>query len=407
VLRTVAIVGASLGGLRAAECLRRAGFEGRLLLVGEEEALPYDRPPLSKQYLRGEWDEERIQLRSADELAALDLSLELGTRATALDVENRRLELSTGKQVGFDAAVLATGAATWRPVGWDLAGVHDLRTLADAQELSSAMACTERLVVIGAGFIGCEVAATARQRGLEVDLVEALEVPLARSLGALAGSYCAKLQRAHGVRVHAGTAVDQLIGRNGHVRAVRLANGETLACDLVVVGLGVRPATDWLVDSGLEIADGIVCDERCAAAPGIYAVGDVARWPHQGERVRVEHWTNTAEQAAYVARCLLAGESEVTPFTSVPYFWSDQYDVKLQGAGLASPTDHAEILAGSPNENRFVLGYRRGDHLSAVLTASWPRMLGALRRLLVSRPTWDAAVAQVDALLAGASDRQG
>ena len=400
-LRTIVIVGASLSGLHTAESLRRDGFAGKVVLVGAEDALPYDRPPLSKQFLRGEWDEKRILLRSEEELNALDLDLELGRRAVGLDIGARRVVLEDGRHLGYDALVIATGAETWRPVAWDLGGVFDLRTLEDARSLAGALADTDRLVVVGAGFIGCEVAASARHLGLQVELVEALPVPLARTFGPRLGAYCADLHRAHGVRLHAGVAVDEVVGHHGRVSSVRLANGETFTTDVVVVGLGVRPATAWLAGSGLDITDGVRCDENLAAAPGIYVAGDAARWQYRGEHVRVEHWTNAVEQATHVARHLLAGEhARASGFRSLPYFWSDQYDAKFQGLGLPSAGDHSEVLAGSFDSHRFVVGYRRGERLSGVVAANWPRMFGALRRQLAREPTWEEVLAQVELLAA-------
>lgn len=408
-LRTIAIVGASLSGLRVAETLRQEGFAGCIRLVGAEDALPYDRPPLSKQFLRGEWDERRIALCSPEELAALDLELELGTQAVSLDRHGRHVVLADGRQVDYDAVVIATGAASWRPLAWELGGVFDLRTLADARQIAATLAASRRLVVIGAGFIGCEVAASARQLGVEVDLVEALPFPLARSLGALVGAYCADLHRSHGVRAHLGVAVDGLVGENGRVRAVRLASGELLETDVVIVGLGVQPVTDWLVASGLDIGDGVLCDENGRAGPGVYAVGDVARWRRAGEPVRIEHWTNAVEQATHVGRHLLA-RPDGSPaggrgLTAVPYFWSDQYTAKISAFGLPAPGDEAHVLAGALGEDRFVVGYRRGDRLSGTVVVNWPRMLRVARQELSGAATWVEASAALTA--AGEAERAG
>lgn len=408
-LRTIAIVGASLSGLRVAETLRQEGFAGRIRLVGAEDALPYDRPPLSKQFLRGEWDERRIMLRSLEELAELELDLELGRRAVGLDRRGRRVVLAGGGHVDYDAVVIATGAASWRPLAWDLGGVFDLRSLADARQIAAALAASRRLVVVGAGFIGCEVAASARHVGVEVDLVEALAFPLAGSLGALVGAYCADLHRSHGVRPHLGAAVDGLVGENGHVRAVRLASGELLETDAVVVGLGVRPATDWLAGAGLDIGDGVLCDENGCAGPGVYAVGDVARWRRAGGPVRIEHWTNAVEQATHVGRHLLA-PADGSPTTgrglsAVPYFWSDQYAAKISAFGLPAPGDEAHVLAGALAEDRFVVGYRRGDRLSGAVVVNWPRMLRVARQQLSGAATWVEATSAL--ATAGEAERAG
>ena len=324
--RTVVVVGASLAGFRAAEELRHQGFDGRLVLVGDEPHRPYDRPPLSKQVLAGARPPEAADLPGTDDL---DAEWVLGRRATALDVRGRRVTLDDGTAVAFDGCVVATGATPRRLPGWpDAAGVHVLRTLDDCAALRADLAADPgRIVVVGAGFIGAEVAATARGLGVEVTLLEALPVPLVRALGEAMGAVCADLHRDHGVDLRLGTGVDGIaVDGDGRVAAVDLAGGGRVEAGVVVVGVGVRPNTDWLAGSGLEVGDGVVCDETCLAAPGVVAAGDVARWPNRrfDEVMRVEHWDNAQEQGGHAARTLLADQERAgdtgTPFQRVTSF---------------------------------------------------------------------------------------
>jgi len=403
-MERVVIVGASLAGLRAAESLRQNGFEGAVTLVGAEPHLPYDRPPLSKQVLAGEWDLDRIWLRPAETYARLDLDLRLGRRATALDPHARTVVLDDGEPVGFDGLVITTGALPRTlPNTPALEGIHVLRTIEDCLAIRSALdAGIRRLVVVGAGFIGAEVAATARRRGHEVTLLEALRVPLARGLGERMGEVCAALHRDEGVDLRLGVAVAGFEG-SGHVEAVRLGDGGVVEADLVVVGVGVRPATDWLEGSGLVLSDGVVCRDTCAVegAEGIYAAGDLARWPNHlfGEEMRVEHWTNAAEQADAAARNLLAwarGEPGEA-YAPVPYFWSDQYDTKIQMVGHPGPDDRVEVVRGSVEERRFVAIYGRAGRIVACLGFSMPRLVMQYRRLIAERASFDEALAMAAA----------
>ncbi len=397
-LRTVVVVGASLAGLRAVETLRRRGFDGRLVLIGDERHEPYDRPPLSKELLRGEWGPERIALRR-DGLDELSLDLRLGRRARALDLDAREVRLEGGERVAFDGLVLATGArARPLPGAPRLEGVHLLRTLDDALALRDALDSGPRVAVVGAGFIGAEVASSCRKRGLDVTVIEALEIPLARAIGPEMGAVCASLHGDHGVELRVGAPVAGLEG-TGRVGAVRLEDGSRVAADLVVVGIGVAPATDWLEGSGLELADGVVCDETCATrAPGVVAAGDVARWtnPLFGECMRVEHWTHAVEQAAAAAGRLLDGEA-TEPFAPAPLFWSDQYDVKIQFAGHHRPGDRVEVVHGRPEERRFVALYGRGERLVGALAMNRPRQLVAWRRRVREGASWEDALAEARA----------
>jgi NADPH-dependent 2,4-dienoyl-CoA reductase/sulfur reductase-like enzyme len=391
----IVVVGASLAGLRAAEALRWGGFTGTLVLVGAEEHPPYDRPPLSKQVLAGNWDADRVWLRKPDDYEPLGLDLRLGQQATDLDVAGREVVLHGGERLPYDAAILATGAAPRRLPGTpQLDGVVELRTLDDALALRAAFEQQPRVVVVGAGFIGAEVAATARQRGLDVTVLEALPVPLSRGLGDRMGMACAALHLDHGVDLRCGVGVAGVEGEE-RVSGVRLTDGSVVAADVVVVGVGVAPATAWLESSGLELNDGVVCDEHCRAAPGVYAAGDVARWtnPLFDESMRVEHWTNAAEQGQAAAENLLAGEGRGTPFAPVPFFWSDQYDVKIQFAGRSRPGDDVEVVDGSLEAHRFVALYGRAGRLVGCLGFSRPRLVMTYRRLLAEGASWDEALA--------------
>jgi NADPH-dependent 2,4-dienoyl-CoA reductase/sulfur reductase-like enzyme len=398
----VAVVGASLAGLRAAEELRAQGFDGTITVVGDEIHPPYDRPPLSKQVLAGDWQAERIALTVAagGGLDGLALDWRLGAVATALDLADRAVTLAGGERVPFDGLVVATGATPRRLPGTDhLAGVHTLRTLDDCLAVRAALdAGPGRVVVVGGGFIGAEVAATCRGRGLEVTLVEALPVPLGRVLGDEIGAVLADVHRDHGVDVRLGVGVAGLDGGR-RVERVRLADGSDVAADLVVVGIGVVPTTGWLEGSGLTLADGVVCDETVAAAPGVVAAGDVARWWSRrfGELVRVEHWDNAITMGAHAARRLLAGEGEPTEalaYDPVPWFWSDQYDRKIQLAGRSAGADEVRVVDGSTAERRFVALYRRGDRLAGVLAMNRPRPLLTYQRLVERGASWSEALAE-------------
>ncbi|MHB8671357.1 MAG: NAD(P)/FAD-dependent oxidoreductase [Acidimicrobiales bacterium] len=396
-LGTVVVVGASLAGLRAAETLRQEGFDGRIVLVGAEDHLPYDRPPLSKQLLAGTWTPERLHLRDPQRWGELDLDSRLGRTAVALDVEGRTVDLDDGETLGFDGLVLATGARPRVPPGLaPLPGVHTLRTIEDCVAISAAVARPgARVAVVGAGFIGAEVAATCHGRGAEVTVLEALPTPLARVLGVAMGEVCGALHRHEGVDLRCGVGVAAFEG-DGRLERVRLADGDAVEADLAVLGVGVVPATEWLESSSLSVDDGVICDEACFAAPDVVAAGDVARWPNRlfGVSMRVEHWTNAAEQGAAAARNLLIGPEDAEPFCPVPYFWSDQYGVKIQYVGHASPDDEVAVVEGSVEDRRFVAAYGRAGRLTAALAFDRPRPLMAFRRLLADRATWEDALAQ-------------
>jgi len=410
-LRHVVVVGASLAGLRACESLREEGFDGTITLVGAEHEIPYDRPPLSKKVLAGEWEVERIRLRKADDFESLALALRLGVRATALDTHARTLSLDDGTTVVYDGLILATGASPRRlPDQPLLAGVVELRTLADSVDLRDRIAGgTARVTVIGAGFIGLEVAATARALGCAVTVLEGAPSPLIRGLGVEMGAAVAGVHARNGVHLRCGVQVASLEGEGGQVTGVRLGDGSLVASDVVVVGIGVAPNTQWLVGSGLTIGDGIVCDATLSAGvPGVYAAGDCARWPNAAfadfddQEMRVEHWTNAAEQGAAAARNLLlvAGGGEAEPFTSVPFFWSDQFDSRIQFVGRAHGDDEVHVFAGS-TDGAFAALYGYQGRLRGVLGVSMPRMVMPFRALLAANATWAEALAKAASLTAG------
>ena len=392
-LNRIAVVGASLAGLRAVEFIRRAKFDGQLVLVGDEEHLPYDRPPLSKEVLRDEWGQERLALRrkSYDDL---NLDLVLGRRAVSLDTDAREVRLDSGDVVAFDGLVIATGGHVRElPNQPRMEGIHTLRTLDDALAIRAALATEPRVVVIGAGFIGAEVAASARQLGLEVTMIEALEAPLAQSLGPRLGGILRGVHERRGVRVHCGRRVEGFCGTD-RVESVLLDDGTSVDCDLVVVGIGVTPSVSWLEDSGVELEDGARCDETLATSvPSIVAAGDVASWynPLFEERMRVEHWTNAVEQARHAVSSLLAQPGEAKPFESVPMFWSDQFDIKIQGVGRPKPTDELIFAAGTPESEKLIALYGRAGRLVGAVAFNQPPKLIQLRMLIAKRGGLDEA----------------
>lgn len=392
---TFAVVGASLAGLRAAEELRRLGFDGRVVLIGAEPHLPYDRPPLSKELLAGEAQPEDVALRrqSYDEL---ELELRLGRRATSLDIGARRLTLDDGDVVDYEGCVIATGAQPRvLPNTPDLDGIHVLRTLDDALAIRARLDQQPRVVVVGAGFIGAEVAATCRARHLDVTVLEALPAPMVRGLGPKLGDVLARLHRDHGVDLRVGAGVAGFDGE-GRVERVRLDDGSAIEADVVVVGVGVVPSTEWLDGSGLSIDNGVVCDETLLAAPGVVSAGDVCRWPNplfDGELMRLEHWTNAAEQGIAAAQRLLADDASAQPFAPVPFVWSDQYDVKIQVAGHVRGDDMIEVVDGSTDDYRFVAVVGRKGRLVGAVGFSRPRVLMQYRRMVSERASFDDALA--------------
>jgi NADPH-dependent 2,4-dienoyl-CoA reductase/sulfur reductase-like enzyme len=382
--RQIVVVGASLAGLRTVEALRRRGYDGNIVWIGAEERLPYDRPPLSKQLLVGAWSPERTALSARPSYDALAVDLRLGRRAVKLDARDRHVALDDGTSVVYDALVIATGARARNLPGADrLAGVHTLRTLDDAIAIKAALDRKPRVAVVGAGFIGLEVAASCRKLGLDVTIIEAMPLPLAGVLGTQMGEIVARMHGARGVTVRTNVKVASLVGERS-VEGVLLSDGTRVDADLVVVGIGVVPETAWLEGSGVAVDDGVVCDSTCAASvPDVVAAGDVARWhnPTFGESMRVEHWAHAVEQADAAAARLLDGSS-APPFASVPTFWSDQHDVKIQFAGRILPTDTVRVVEGSVDDLRFAALYGRAGRVRGVVTFRMPAALVRYRRAI-------------------------
>ncbi|NEW41309.1 FAD-dependent oxidoreductase [Nocardia cyriacigeorgica] len=368
----IVIVGAGLAGLRTAEELRRAGYEGELILLGDESRPPYDRPPLSKQFVRGETDD--TTLRPAEFFTEKKIDLRLNQEAVGVDAEARRVRLADGSALDYSELIIATGLRPRRLPGLpDLGGVHVLRNHADAVALRSELGGARVALIIGAGFIGCELAASFRASGVEVVLVEPQPTPLASVLGEQVGALVARMHRNEGVDLRCGTGVDSLLADDDNkVRGALLTDGSEVAADLVVIGVGSRPVTEWLADSGIELAEpaaggGVLADEvgRTSAA-GVWAVGDVAAWLHDtGARKRVEHWTNAGEQAKLLACALLGAEPPTA--ARVPYFWSDQYDVKIQALGTPGATDEMRIV--SDDGRKFLVYYTQDGRLTGVVGA--------------------------------------
>lgn len=406
----VVVVGASLAGLSALETLRQEGFEGDLIAVGAEPELPYDRPPLSKQVLQGQWEPDKTMLRDQGQYDALGVTWHLGRRATALDPAGRTVTLDDGEPLSYEGLVIATGATPRRLSSGgtppdpragseNLAGIHVLRTLQECLALRAELETASRLCVVGAGFIGAEVAASARGRGIDVTVLEALPAPLARAFPAELGAACAGLHLDQGVDLRCNVTVAGFEG-DGRVSGVRLGDGSVVEADVVVVGIGVVPETGWLESSGLTLDNGVVCDATCAtSAPGVVAAGDIARWPNNlfGETMRVEHWSNAVEQGAAAAKRLLAAPGEAVDFAPVPYFWSDQYDTKIQFLGRCCPTDEVRIVDGSIEDRRFVALFGREGRLLGALAFNRPRLLMGYRKLLAAKTSFDDAIAHAQA----------
>ncbi|MDX3712379.1 NAD(P)/FAD-dependent oxidoreductase [Streptomyces europaeiscabiei] len=385
-MRRILVVGASAAGLAAAETLRREGYDGTLTLVGDEPYAPYDRPPLSKQLLAAEWDTDRLTLRTTAHLDGLDLDLRLGTAATGLDLTERQVRLADGDSVPYDGLVIATGVRPRRLPG---EGAHVLRTLDDALTLREQLTPGTRLVVVGAGFLGAEAAAVAWRLGVKVTLLEPAPVPLAHAVGGEVGAVLSRAHLDHGVDLRTGVTVTE-VTEDG----VRLADGGTVEADEVLVAIGSLPNTEWLADSGLAVGDGVLCDKYCEAARNVYAAGDVARWhnPLFGVSMRVEHRTNAAEQGMAVARNLLGPETR-KPFAPVPYFWSDQYDMKVQAYGHLQGHDEVAVVDGDLADRRFVAVYRTDDRVTGALAVGMPpKAIRQWRQAIASGARWHEAV---------------
>jgi 3-phenylpropionate/trans-cinnamate dioxygenase ferredoxin reductase subunit len=359
------IVGASLAGATAAATLREEGFDGDVTLIGEEPHPPYERPPLSKQYLRGEFTFEKALVRAPEYYAEQEIDARFGVRATRIDPANRVVELADGDRIPYDKVLVTTGSRNRRlPLpGRDLEGVYDLRTVADCNQIRSEAVPGRKSVIVGMGFIGAEVAASLRLMGVEVDAVEAFKTPLSGVLGEEIGRVVEAIHRDHGVRMYFEDSVAAFEG-DRRIERVRTSAGRTLGCDFAVVGVGVQPVTDPVVGAGVEVENGIVTDAFCRTnVEGIYAAGDVTNHYHPifGRRMRVEHWQNALRQGPAAARSMLA---KGQPYDEIHWFWSDQYDYNLQYAGFLADHDKV-VMRGSAKDRSFAAFYLKDGRILA------------------------------------------
>ncbi len=410
----IVVVGASLAGLRAAQALRAAGHADEVVVIGDEARRPYTRPPLSKELLVGDHTVEQCDFPSDE----VDVEWRLGAAAVGLDRTARDVVLADGERVAYDRLIVATGcrARTWGGPGAELAGSHTLRDLDDALALRAALTDGRpRVAVVGAGFVGAEVASTARRLGLDVTLIDVAPHPLL-PLGPLLGGRTAGMHRERNVDLRlatgvkgfrgrrdvAGAAAGDAIGERDRVAAVELADGTLIEADVVVVALGAIPNTDWLADAGLTLDPGLVCDATLTSVddPDVLGAGDVVSWPHplaDDETIRVEHWTNAAEQGAAAARNALAPPAERTPYRAAPYFWSDQYDVKIQAVGLPGRAERIELVEESPEGDRLVAVGVRDGKVVAAIAFNAVRRLAWYRRQLADPPAFETLLAAVAA----------
>ncbi len=362
------IVGGGLAAARTAEQLRRSEYTGRITIVSDEGHVPYDRPPLSKEVLRKETDD--VALKPREWYDENDITLRLGSAATGMDTHAQTVTLADGTALGYDELVIATGLVPRRiPAFGDLEGIRVLRSFDESIALREHASQARHAVIVGAGFIGCEVAASLRSLGVEVVLVEPQPTPLASVLGERIGELVARLHRDEGVDVRLGVGVAEVRGQ-GHVETVVLTDGTELPADLVVVGIGSRPATDWLAGSGVQVDNGVICDAAGrTTAPNVWALGDVASWRDAtGHQARVEHWSNVADQTRVVVPAMLGREEPST--VVVPYFWSDQYDVKIQCLGEPQATDTVHLV--EDDGRKFLAYYERDGVLVGVVGGGMP-----------------------------------
>lgn len=387
-MKHIVVVGASLAGVSAVDGLREHGFRGPITLLDAEEEPPYDKPPLSKHALAGSLGYEELQLRPASWYAERDVSLRLGARAQQLDLAARRVRLESGETLTYDGLVLATGStARSLPVPCSAPErMHRLRTLEDSRRLQAELRPGRHLVVIGAGFIGLEVASTARQLGLEVTVVEAAATPLGRVFGPQVGDWIRELHERHGVTLRCAEQVEKITdGRDGHT--LHLAGDRVVDADVVVAGVGASPQVDWLADSGLDVADGVRCaSDLTAGVPDVVAAGDVAVWhnPLFGESMRVEHWTNAVEQGRHAAASLLGRR---VPYAPVPYFWTDQHDAKIRFVGRAAPDD--DIVVDEPRPGALVAVFGRRGVVRGAVCVNAARQLARCREAIKERTPWN------------------
>jgi NADPH-dependent 2,4-dienoyl-CoA reductase/sulfur reductase-like enzyme len=391
-VRRVVVIGASVAGVHAAAGLREAGFDGETILVGAETRLPYDRPPLSKKALLEGLDAGEELLEPPEWYADNDVQLVLGRSATQLDLRHRSVVLDDGEDISYDGLILATGstARRFRHEGRDV-HIHLLRTAEDCARLHEALRPGGFLVVIGAGFIGLEVAAIARQVGMDVAVVELAPVPLARVLGDEVGAWFQAFHQRNGVEIRCGNAVTS-VESAGTTSKVHLRDGSVLPADVIVAGVGSVPSIDWLRGSGIELTDGVVCDAYLhSSVPDIVAAGDIVRWynPLFDEELRIEQWTNAVEQGNYAAKSLLGLVDE--PYSAAPYFWSDQFTAKMRFVGRANAAQDIQIRQS--DERRLVVAYGRDGLVRGALCVNSPRDLVSLQRSIVDRVPWEDATA--------------
>ena len=380
------IVGGGLAAARTAEQLRRSEFAGTITIVSDEDHLPYDRPPLSKEVLRAETDD--VTLKPAEFYAENNITLLLGNGASSVDTAAQTVTLADGTELSYDELIIATGLVPRRISSFpDLAGIHVLRNVDESLALRREAESARRAVVVGAGFIGCEVAASLRKLGVDVVLVEPQPSPLASVLGQTIGDLVTRLHRAEGVDVRCGVGVAE-VGGDGRVQSVTLGDGTELEADLVIVGIGSHPATGWLDGSGLEIDNGVVCDDAGrASAPHVWAIGDVASWRDVVKgQVRVEHWSNVADQARVLVPSLLGNDAPAA--VSVPYFWSDQYDVKIQCLGEPEATDTVHVV--EDDGRKFLAYYERDGVVVGVVGGGMPgKVMKARSKIAAGAPISD------------------
>jgi 3-phenylpropionate/trans-cinnamate dioxygenase ferredoxin reductase subunit len=387
--RRVVIIGASLAGAKTAETLRSEGFSGEVVLLGEEAVRPYERPPLSKDYLRGDVGRDAAFVHSEDYYDANQIDLRLSTLVTSIEPDQQQVVLDTGERLAYDTAVLAVGAAP-RPIitsGAGLEGVQYLRSMDDSDRLREGIRAAGQVVVIGAGWIGSEVAASARQMGADVAIVEIAGVPLERVLGPELGGFYRDVHVEHGVDMHLGVGVESLRG-TGRVEAVRLTDGTELAADLVVVGVGVTPRLGLAEAAGLALENGVATDEFLASsAPGIYAVGDVAAaWhPILSRRIRLEHWSSALNQGPVAARNILGA---ATPYERIPYFFSDQYDIGMEYSGYATSWDQV-VFRGDPASREFIAFWLENGRVAAGMNVNVWDVADTIAALVASRQSVD------------------
>jgi 3-phenylpropionate/trans-cinnamate dioxygenase ferredoxin reductase subunit len=394
-MTTVAIVGAGLAGATAAQTLRDEGFDGQVVLLGEEPHRPYERPPLSKEYLQGKSPREKVFVHPEGWYAEHEVDLRLGVTATALDLQARRLLTSEGDGVRYDSLLIATGSAPRRLTlpGSDLDGVLYLRRLEDSDRIRAAFAGTPRVVIVGAGWIGLETAAAARVAGLSVTVLEQAEAPLARILGSRMSSVFSGLHRDNGVDLRCGVGISELTGTSGHVTGVRLSDGTLIEADLVLVGVGISPETGLAETAGLEVGNGITVDEHLRTSdPAVFAAGDVADAYHPllGHRLRVEHWANARRQGAVAARSMLGQDAA---YARLPYFFSDQFDLGMEYTGYVDPSSVEDVVVrGDLPGRRFVAFWLVDGQVRAGMSVNVWDATEAVEQLITTGRRVDAAL---------------